>query len=604
MRPTPVVFEGCFGWLHPAEGRRGVVLCGPHGHEELCVHRAWKGFAESLAAAGLPTLRFDYHGLGDSAGDDSDPGRVRAWLDSVHAAVRRLREDTGVAEVALVGYRLGGLLALVAAEEAAARGEGVDALALVAPIPTGRIAVREMQALSRIVALPGPEEVLPERAGQLNVVGFALTPETALELAALDGRETAPMPPARRILLLDKAESRGTAQLAARLGGLGAAVERGVFTGSPELVQQPQRAEAAAAFAPVTAWLTAGGVGRGATPPPERPAGLMMAAAVERPVFLGGNSGGTDPALFGIACAPILADATGNRPAILFLNSGATHHVGSGRATVLQARRLAALGYPSLRIDVTGIGDSPARPGQPDNLLYTQTVMADVRAALDWLEGEGHERCVIVGLCAGGAPALLAGLGEAGSGDDRVAGQILLNPGRFELGKGIAVTEVLRSVAHRSAGGYLREALRPAKLRAMLRNRSRVTGLVKRLAARLGRKALIKSGLTAGVLKVFRRLSAQGRRVLLVYSVGDMTYGEFELHLGPGGRCLHGLPGIQVEYLERADHSLTDWSARKRLDRLIDRHLESLDQAGPAFTAGGALAGWGFSALPPEEQVG
>ncbi|MGF7178069.1 alpha/beta hydrolase [Azospirillum doebereinerae] len=599
MTPTPVVFEGCFGWLHPAGGRRGVVLCGPHGHEELCVHRAWKGFAESLAAAGLPTLRFDYHGLGDSAGDDSDPGRVRAWLDSVHAAVRRLREDTGVAEVALVGYRLGGLLALVAAEEAAAKGEGVDALVLVTPPPTGRIAVREMQALSRIVALPGPEEALPERAGQLNVVGFALTPETALELTALDGRATGHAPAARRALLLDKAESRGMAQLAARLGGLGAAVERGVFAGSPELVQQPQRAEAGAAFAPVTAWLTAGGVGQGATPPPERPAGLMMAAAVERPVFIGG-----DPALFGIACAPILADGGGNRPAILFLNSGATHHVGSGRATVLQARRLAALGYTSLRIDVAGIGDSPARPGQPDNLLYTQTVMTDVRAALDWLEGEGHDRCVIIGLCAGGAPALLAGLGDSGQGDSRVAGQILLNPGRFELGKGVAVVEVLRSVAHRSARGYLREALRPAKLRAMLRNRSRVTGLVKRLVTRLGRKALIKSGLTAGVLKVFRRLSAQGRRVLLVYSVGDMTYGEFELHLGPGGRCLHGLPGIRVEYLERADHSLTDWAARKRLDRLIDGHLESLGQADPALAAGGVLAGWSFSPLPPEEQVG
>ncbi|SMH40324.1 serine aminopeptidase domain-containing protein [Azospirillum agricola] len=576
MTPTPVVFEGCFGWLHPADGRRGVVLCGPHGHEELCVHRAWMGLAQTLAAAGLPTLRFDYHGLGDSAGEDSDPGRVRAWLDSVRAAVRRLREDTGVTEVALVGYRLGGLLALVAAEEMAgemvgeAGGEtvGVDLLALVAPTASGRMAVREMQALSRIVALPGPEPALPDRAGQVNVVGFALTPETALELAALDARPAGRVP-ARHALLLDKADSRVAAQLAATLGGLGVAVERAVFAGTPELVQQPQRLEAAAAFAPLTAWLTAGGVRRGASAPPERPAGLMMPNAVERPVVLDGS-----PPLFGVHCAPVLADPSSRRPAILFLNSGATHHVGSGRATVLQARRLAALGHASLRIDAAGLGDSPARPGQPDNLLYNRDVMTDVRAALDWLEEQGHERCVIVGLCAGGAPALLAGLG-----DERVAGQILLNPGRFELGKGIPVTEVLRSVAHRSTGGYLREAFKPAKLRALLRNRGRIGGLGRRLAARLARKALIKSGLDSRVLRVFRRLSAEGRRVLLVYSVGDMTYAEFELHLGLAGRCLNGLPGIRVEYLERADHSLTDWSARERLDRLIDRHLESLDRA-------------------------
>lgn len=594
MTATPVVFEGCFGWLHPAGGRLGVVLCAPHGHEELCVHRAWKAFAAMLAEAGLPTLRFDYHGLGDSAGEDSDPGRVRAWLDSIHAAVRRLREDTGVAEVALVGYRLGGLLAAVAADEMTGEADAVDALVLLNPTPSGRMAVREMQALSRIVALPGPEDIPPHRAGQLNVVGFAMTPETSMELAALDGwvLERAP---ARRVLLLDKPDSRAAARLAERLRAVGTAVEEGAFAGSPELLQQPQGAEAAVVFAPVVAWLTAGGVARGAAVPPvDRPTGLMMAAAAERPVFFG-----ADPALFGICCTPVLADPPGGRPAILFLNSGATHHVGSGRGTVLQARRLAAQGYTSLRIDAAGIGDSPARPGQPDNLLYTREVMADVSAALNWLEEQGHDRCVIIGLCAGGAPSLLAGLG-----DDRVVGQILLNPGRFELGRGVPVTAILKSVAHRSTGSYLREALKPAKLRAMLRNRGRVMGLAHQLVARLGRQVLIKTGLTKGVLRVFRRLSAEGRRVLVVYSVGDMTFGEFELHLGPGGGCLRGLRGVRVEYLERADHSLTDWSARERLDRMIDRHLAALDQADPLAAVDPGLFGWSFPSLSPEERPG
>ena len=69
----PVVFDGCFGWLHPAAGNRGVVLCAPHGYEELCVHRQWASLAERLAAAGLPTLRFDYRGTGNSVGDDEEP---------------------------------------------------------------------------------------------------------------------------------------------------------------------------------------------------------------------------------------------------------------------------------------------------------------------------------------------------------------------------------------------------------------------------------------------------------------------------------------------------------------------------------------------------
>ena len=53
---TPVVFENRFGWLHPAPGGRGVVLCPPYGYEALCTHRGWREIAETLAAAGIRSL--------------------------------------------------------------------------------------------------------------------------------------------------------------------------------------------------------------------------------------------------------------------------------------------------------------------------------------------------------------------------------------------------------------------------------------------------------------------------------------------------------------------------------------------------------------------
>jgi hypothetical protein len=73
MKPVPVTFAGCFGWLHPAPGRRGVVLCNAWGQEALCAHRSWRLLAMDLAAAGLPTLRFDYPGTGDSLDDPETP---------------------------------------------------------------------------------------------------------------------------------------------------------------------------------------------------------------------------------------------------------------------------------------------------------------------------------------------------------------------------------------------------------------------------------------------------------------------------------------------------------------------------------------------------
>jgi len=61
---TPVSIGQNFGWLHHANGDRGVVMCAAMGYEALCAHQSWRVLADGLAAAGLPTLRFDYPGGG------------------------------------------------------------------------------------------------------------------------------------------------------------------------------------------------------------------------------------------------------------------------------------------------------------------------------------------------------------------------------------------------------------------------------------------------------------------------------------------------------------------------------------------------------------
>ena len=59
-----------FGWLHrslsDSNADIGVVLCQPFGYEAICAHRGMRAFAEAIAAAGMPALRFDYLGTGDS----------------------------------------------------------------------------------------------------------------------------------------------------------------------------------------------------------------------------------------------------------------------------------------------------------------------------------------------------------------------------------------------------------------------------------------------------------------------------------------------------------------------------------------------------------
>ena len=98
---VPVAFGDCMGWLHPAPGRHGVILCGALNHEMLPLYQSWHALAAMLAAAGLPVLGFDYHGTGDSAGCDRDPRRVEAWRDSIRAAAQFMREHAAIGDPAL-----------------------------------------------------------------------------------------------------------------------------------------------------------------------------------------------------------------------------------------------------------------------------------------------------------------------------------------------------------------------------------------------------------------------------------------------------------------------------------------------------------------------
>ncbi len=102
------------------------MLCPALGYEYMSAFRTWRVLAGRLAALGFDTLRFDYDGTGNSAGDPEEPDRVAAWLRSIELAIAEIRRLSGAGPLALVGLRAGGMLAL----QAAAAAGGVDRLVL------------------------------------------------------------------------------------------------------------------------------------------------------------------------------------------------------------------------------------------------------------------------------------------------------------------------------------------------------------------------------------------------------------------------------------------------------------------------------------------
>ena len=97
--PQAVVFDGCTGWLHSAPGRTAILLISPWGYEALCMRRAWRMLADALAAAGYPTLRFDYRGTGDALGDAADIVSLEALKDSTRRAAAQRIGELGVTGV-------------------------------------------------------------------------------------------------------------------------------------------------------------------------------------------------------------------------------------------------------------------------------------------------------------------------------------------------------------------------------------------------------------------------------------------------------------------------------------------------------------------------
>jgi len=105
-----------YGCIHRSSSpaTTGAVLIAPLFGELIQHHRAYYVLAEALADAGVPVIRYDHYGTGDSQGD-LDDASVGRWVDDVASACQALVARTAVTRVHLIGARLGAAVAVAAA---------------------------------------------------------------------------------------------------------------------------------------------------------------------------------------------------------------------------------------------------------------------------------------------------------------------------------------------------------------------------------------------------------------------------------------------------------------------------------------------------------
>jgi len=561
----PVTFACCYGWLHLPASRNattGVVLCSPFGYDALCVHRGWRDFANALTVScGIPALRFDYPGAGDSGGNEEDPQRFRTWIDSVKAAAQYLRATTGVTQLIFCGLRLGATLAVLAAEELG----DVDSLVLMMPVIAGKRYIRElsMQHQRWLKSPIGRESAEPcDDERSVGVFGFQLYADTLEQLATVDlvhhARASAP-----RVLLHDICDSVSMNRLAERYRGHGVRADVQIFTEydkfllDPRLSVPPWRA-----FDSVLGWLGFQS-GTMATPPveilaPTADARIDFAVGHETPVVFG------EGRYVGVFCQPRCA--LESAPAVLLVNAGAVHRIGDGRLAVLMARRLAEQGIASLRMDLGGLGDSLHHESAPMlEAIYALHSVTDATAGVEWLMAAGHQEVVVFGVCSGAYVSIHTALAHP-----RVVGCMSVNLPFFLWG---APQTKLEALHFESIRVYWRAIRSPHKWLRLLTGRAnglaKAMGLARRWKVRLtslaispfeGRFGINTS--TGEIRQFIMELERKGVQTSLVYGSLDAGRDELEIHFGPSGSQLEKLTNVTAKILKGVDHALFSHTAR------------------------------------------
>lgn len=562
-----LMFEGCAGWLHEAQGKTGVVLCAPLGHEAMWSHRAWRHLADDLAAAGMPVLRFDYPCTGDSAGACEAAHFLGRATSSIVAAAAQLRALAGVERIVLCGLRVGASLAVQAAEAMRSHPGwqgGVAGLVLLAPVVHGRAYLRELRALHRNwLNSAGPAEALPPPPGALDVLAFRFSADTVRELEALRlDRVTAC--PAPRVLLLDPWPGTASAAdaLAQQYAAGGVQVDAAAF---PEYADMMQSAEFAGvpaqAWRQLVQWLAPAPAAWATV---RRPMHRVVRTTSLRVAVDGvvEESGWLDARRqFGVLCMP--HDAVPAPVAVIFPNTGGNHHVGDGRMFVTLSRRLARQGVASLRLDVAALGDSPHAPRSMSIAeIYAPGPHADVSAAVDWMRARGFRCIVLAGVCSGAYLSLHAALSNPG-----VNGLVLANLVKFRWDRAVARSAVIGA---RSWQGWLSAARRRVNWQRVLQGQVRIGPLAAAMARHAYRHATERvafrltrlrgdedlASATAYARAAMRCLNERGVRTDMLYGSEDMGLDEARLRFGRDLEALAALSHITVQRHGCMDHAL------------------------------------------------
>jgi pimeloyl-ACP methyl ester carboxylesterase len=237
---------------------------------------------------------------------------------------------------------------------------------------------------------------------------------------------------------------------------------------------------------------------------------------------------------------------------IIIFNAGFIHHVGPYRLHVDLARDLAAAGFPVLRFDFSGIGDSPLGNSKE---LDLERIKTENNAAIETMvHHTGCERIILLGLCSGADNAHAIAIDDA-----RISGIVFMD--------GFAYPTFLFYCKDYGPGllkpmKWLGYCFRLAKkMRAFCSKRSASASFFQPDLKIYERDFPPKPQ----VIRELQAMIDRGTKLFFIYSGGIAIYYNYDKQLVHMFRSLNFKGRVSHRYFKDADHTFTNYFLREKL---------------------------------------
>ncbi len=533
-----------------------IVICPSFGDEYLVAYRALRNLAIGLARQGFPVLRMDYAQTGDSFDIEQSAQILATWQSNIKQAVQTVQEQSGLRKVCLIGLRWGALLATSVSEMVE-----IDSLVLLAPVASGRSFVRELQAFHTMYL----NRLQMDSSDHPNeVVGYDFPEILQEQMKGLEFTAFEKIS-AQHIFVMGRDDMPGSeSRLMKHLDSLKRTLHLIHCPGYSAMMSQ----DSLHSKVPVMAWKAV-------------EEALMQHYAGTVPVSLPSGASFSNPTRtqamfqetllsfhgkFGILTSPRVATSS-RFPAIVMSNIGVNHRASNHRLYVQLARHLATLGFTVLRMDRSGIGDSPARPGEEENIVYSPFGVQDTQDALDTLQKVyGFDQFILAGLCSGAYFAY-----QTAMKDPRVVGLSLINILCFEWKPGDSL-EIRQRKSIRSTEYYKRSAFHTSTWLRLVKGKIDVLAIARGLLERTGTRFQDLGKRHFGRLwegrvpqtSVTQNLQTLLDRQVHIHFIVDSNDGAVDLlaeSLGSNTKAFLKHPCFRIDTILGADHTFTPrWS--------------------------------------------